>query len=96
MPTKKAARYTGDLLVGKFLKTVTYQRVLTDQAAAKIGEVCSRLCMLKGFAGHSEQANIVRVYASAILLLRMNQAVRGISVQPAPIYFQKSIAGYLG
>ncbi|MFL5228471.1 MAG: histidinol dehydrogenase [Microvirga sp.] len=63
LPTKKAARYTGGLWVGKFLKTVTYQRVLTDEASARIGEVCSRLCMLEGFAGHAEQANIrVRRY----------------------------------
>jgi sulfopropanediol 3-dehydrogenase len=63
LPTKRAARYTGGLWVGKFLKTVTYQRVLTDAAAAMIGEYCSRLCMLEGFAGHAEQANIrVRRY----------------------------------
>ena len=63
LPTKKAARYTGGLWVGKFLKTVTYQRVLTDEAAATIGEYCSRLCMLEGFAGHAEQANVrVRRY----------------------------------
>ena len=63
LPTSKAARYTGGLWVGKFLKTVTYQRVLTDEASARIGEVCSRLCMLEGFAGHAEQANIrVRRY----------------------------------
>jgi sulfopropanediol 3-dehydrogenase len=63
LPTKKAARYTGGLWVGKFLKTVTYQRVLTDAASAMIGEYCSRLCMLEGFAGHAEQANIrVRRY----------------------------------
>ena len=58
LPTKKAARYTGGLWVGKFLKTCTYQRVLTDQASAMIGEYCSRLCALEGFAGHGEQANI--------------------------------------
>ena len=63
LPTKKAARYTGGLWVGKFLKTVTYQRVLTDAAAVLLGEYCSRLCMLEGFAGHAEQANIrVRRY----------------------------------
>jgi sulfopropanediol 3-dehydrogenase len=63
LPTRKAARYTGGLWVGKFLKTVTYQRVLTDEAAAAIGAYCSRLCMLEGFAGHAEQANIrVRRY----------------------------------
>ncbi len=56
LPTKKAARYTGGLWVGKFLKTCTYQRVLTDEASAMIGEYCSRLCMLEGFAGHAEQA----------------------------------------
>ena len=58
LPTKKSARYTGGLWVGKFMKTCTYQRVLTDEASAMIGEYCSRLCMLEGFAGHAEQANI--------------------------------------
>jgi len=63
LPTRKAARYTGGLWVGKFLKTCTYQRVLTDEASAMIGEYCSRLCALEGFAGHGEQANIrVRRY----------------------------------
>jgi sulfopropanediol 3-dehydrogenase len=63
LPTLKAARYTGGLWVGKFLKTVTYQRVTTDAASAMIGEYCSRLCMLEGFVGHAEQANIrVRRY----------------------------------
>src|SRR5919112_805752 len=63
LPTNRAARYTGGLWVGKFLKTCTYQRVLTDEASAMIGEACSRLCMLEGFAGHAEQANIrVRRY----------------------------------
>jgi sulfopropanediol 3-dehydrogenase len=58
LPTRKAARYTGGLWVGKFLKTCTYQRVLTDEAAVMIGEYCSRLCALEGFPGHGEQANI--------------------------------------
>ena len=58
LPTKKAARYTGGLWVGKFLKTCTYQRVTSDAASAMIGEYCSRLCALEGFAGHGEQANI--------------------------------------
>ncbi|MEQ1640691.1 MAG: histidinol dehydrogenase [Novosphingobium sp.] len=58
LPTKKAARYTGGLWVGKFLKTCTYQRVLTDEASTLVGEYCSRLCALEGFAGHGEQANI--------------------------------------
>ena len=63
LPTQRAARNPGGLWGGKFLKTVTYQRVLTDAASAAIGEVCSRLCMLEGFAGHAEQANIrVRRY----------------------------------
>jgi len=63
LPTKKAARYTGGLWVGKFLKTCTYQKVLTDEASAMVGEYCSRLCALEGFAGHGEQANIrVRRY----------------------------------
>jgi sulfopropanediol 3-dehydrogenase len=63
LPTKKAARYTGGLWVGKFLKTCTYQKVLTDEASAKIGEACSRLCILEGFRGHAEQANVrVRRY----------------------------------
>lgn len=63
LPTMKAARYTGGLWVGKFLKTCTYQRVLTDEASALVGSYCSRLCALEGFAGHGEQANIrVRRY----------------------------------
>jgi len=63
LPTKKAARYTGGLWVGKFLKTCTYQKVVTDEASALVGEYCSRLCALEGFAGHGEQANIrVRRY----------------------------------
>ena len=63
LPTKKAARYTGGLWVGKFLKTCTYQKVLTDAASAMVGEYCSRLCVLEGFLGHAEQANIrVRRY----------------------------------
>ncbi|MGA3797541.1 histidinol dehydrogenase [Pseudomonas sp. GL-RE-29] len=63
LPTKKAARYTGGLWVGKFLKTCTYQKVMTDEASALVGSYCSRLCALEGFAGHGEQANIrVRRY----------------------------------
>ncbi len=63
LPTKKNARFTGGLWVGKFIKTCTYQRVLTDEASAKIGEVCSRLCVLEGFLAHAEQANVrVRRY----------------------------------
>ena len=63
LPTKKNARFTGGLWVGKFLKTCTYQKLLTDEASAKIGEVCSRLCILEGFVAHAEQANIrVRRY----------------------------------
>ena len=63
LPTKKSARYTGGLWVGKFLKTCTYQRVNTDEATTLIGEYCSRLCAMEGFAGHGEQANIrVRRY----------------------------------
>jgi sulfopropanediol 3-dehydrogenase len=63
LPTKKAGRYTGGLWVGKFLKTHSYQKILTDEAAAMIGEYGSRLCMLEGFVGHAEQCNIrVRRY----------------------------------
>ncbi len=63
LPTKKAGRYTGGLWVGKFLKTHSYQRILTDEAAAEMGAYCSRLCMLEGFVGHAEQANVrVRRY----------------------------------
>lgn len=63
LPTKKAGRYTGGLWVGKFLKTHSYQKVTSDEAAASIGEYCSRLCMLEGFVGHAEQANVrVRRY----------------------------------
>ncbi len=63
LPTKGAARYTGGLWVGKFLKTCTYQEVTTDAASAMIGEYCSRLCAIENFAGHKEQADIrVRRY----------------------------------
>jgi sulfopropanediol 3-dehydrogenase len=67
LPTRKAARYTGGLWVGKFLKTCTYQRV-APEASAMIGEYCSRLCELEGFMGHKEQANIrVRRYSAAAM-----------------------------
>jgi sulfopropanediol 3-dehydrogenase len=63
LPTKKNARYTGGLWVGKFLKTCTYQRILSDEASALVGEYCSRLCHMENFAGHGEQANLrVRRY----------------------------------
>ena len=63
LPTKKAGRYTGGLWVGKFLKTHSYQKVTTDEAAAMIGAYGSRLCLLEGFVGHAEQCNIrVRRY----------------------------------
>ena len=63
LPTMRAARYTGGLWVGKFIKTCTYQRVLTDEASALIGDYCSRLCEIEGFAGHKEQADLrVRRY----------------------------------
>ena len=58
LPTKKASRYTGGLWVGKFIKTCTYQRIENKKTSADIGEICSRLSMLEGFSGHSEQANI--------------------------------------
>ena len=67
LPTMKAARYTGGLWVGKFIKTCTYQRVLTDEAAATVGEYCSRLCALEGFAAHKEQADLrVRRYGRKV------------------------------
>ena len=63
LPTKKAGRYTGGLWVGKYLKTHSYQKITTDEAAAKIGSYGSRLCMLEGFVGHAEQCNVrVRRY----------------------------------
>lgn len=63
LPTKKAGRYTGGLWVGKYLKTHSYQKVLTNEAATLIGEYGSRLCMLEGFVGHAEQCNVrVRRY----------------------------------
>ena len=77
LPTRKAARYTGGLWVGKFLKTCTHQRVDTDQASAEIGSYCSRLCALEGFVGHGEQANMrVRRYGH-------RQVSYGSAVQPA-------------
>ena len=66
LPTMRAARYTGGLWVGKFIKTCTYQRVTTDEASALIGSYGSRLCELEGFAGHKEQADLrVRRYGKA-------------------------------
>lgn len=63
LPTKKAGRYTGGLWVGKYLKTHSYQRITTDEAAAEVGAIGSRLCMLEGFVGHAEQCNVrVRRY----------------------------------
>jgi sulfopropanediol 3-dehydrogenase len=63
LPTKKAGRYTGGLWVGKFLKTHSYQKILTDEAATLVGEYGSRLCILEGFVGHAEQCNVrVRRY----------------------------------
>jgi sulfopropanediol 3-dehydrogenase len=65
LPTNRNARYTGGLWVGKFLKTCTYQKVLTDEASALVGEYCSRLCHMENFAGHGEQANLrVRRYGT--------------------------------
>ncbi len=67
LPTMKAARYTGGLWVGKFIKTCTYQRVLTNEASALVGEYCSRLCELEGFQGHKEQADLrVRRYGRKV------------------------------
>jgi sulfopropanediol 3-dehydrogenase len=65
LPTLRAARYTGGLWVGKVLKTCTFQRVNTNEASALIGDYCSRLCELEGFAGHKEQADLrVRRYGT--------------------------------
>ncbi|MDB5527147.1 MAG: hisD [Devosia sp.] len=78
LPTNRAARYTGGLWVGKFLKTCTFQEVVTDQASAMVGAYASRLCHLEGFVGHAEQANIrVRRYG------RRNIPYGGI-VEPDP------------
>ena len=66
LPTQGAARYTGGLWVGKFIKTVTYQRVTNPESSAMIGEYCSRLCAIENFAGHQAQADIrVRRYGKA-------------------------------
>ncbi len=66
LPTMKAARYTGGLWVGKFIKTCTYQRITSNEASALIGSYSSRLCELEGFAGHKEQADLrVRRYGKA-------------------------------
>ena len=74
LPTRRAARYTGGLWVGKFIKTCTYQRI-TEEASVEVGEYCSRLCALEHFAGHKEQADIrLRRYGG--------QNVRGLDVLP--------------
>jgi sulfopropanediol 3-dehydrogenase len=78
LPTKKAGRYTGGLWVGKFLKTHSYQRVVTDEAAALVGEYGSRLCMLEGFVGHAEQCNVrVRRYGGRNIPYGAAAPVRG-------------------
>ena len=65
LPTRKAGRYTGGLWVGKFIKTHSYQFVTSDKATTYIGEPCSRICHMEGFAGHAEQANIrIRRYGN--------------------------------
>ena len=75
LPTRRAARYTGGLWVGKFIKTCTYQRI-TEEASVKVGEYCSRLCALEHFAGHKEQADIrLRRYGG--------QNVRGLDALPS-------------
>ncbi|MFN9098876.1 MAG: histidinol dehydrogenase [Gemmatimonadaceae bacterium] len=58
LPTRRASRYTGGLWVGKFIKTHTYQRIVTDEASVAMGEYCSRLCAIERFSGHREQADI--------------------------------------
>ena len=74
LPTRRAARYTGGLWVGKFIKTCTCQRI-TEEASIRVGEYCSRLCALEHFAGHKEQADIrLRRYGG--------QNVRGLDVLP--------------
>lgn len=78
LPTKKAGRYTGGLWVGKFLKTHSYQRILTDEAAAMVGAYGSRLCMLEGFVGHAEQCNVrVRRYGGVNVPYGQGAPVRG-------------------
>ena len=57
LPTLGAARYTGGLWVGKFMKTCTYQEI-TPEAAVQVGEYCSRLCAIERFWGHKEQADL--------------------------------------
>ncbi len=82
LPTRRAARFTGGLWVGKFLKTCTYQRIETDAASALIGRYGSRLSMLEGFAGHAEQANVrVRRYGHGNVPLRRGG---GITRERAP------------
>ena len=58
LPTNRKARYTGGLWVGKFLKTCTHQKVLTDEASALMGEYCSPPCHMENFSGHGEQVNL--------------------------------------
>ncbi len=83
LPTGKAARYTGGLWVGKFIKTCSYQKVLTDEASAMMGEYCSRLCVLEGFIAHAEQANIrVRRYGG-------REVAYGAAAEPTPVAVQE-------
>ena len=71
LPTKEAARYTGGLWVGKFLKTCTYQEIRTPEASVLIGKYCSRLCAIENFAGHQAQADLrVRRHGAVQVLAR--------------------------
>ena len=72
LPTRRAARYTGGLWVGKFMKTVTYQEC-TEEASVRIGEYCSRLCAIERFWAHKEQADIrLRRYGKRNVSVRIS------------------------
>lgn len=61
LPTRRAARYTGGLWVGRFLRTVTYQEVTDPQASAALGEVCARLSRVESFEGHARSGDLRHV-----------------------------------
>ena len=58
LPTRGAARYTGGLWVGKYLKTVTYQEVTDPAASARLGEICGRAARVELFEGHARSGDI--------------------------------------
>jgi sulfopropanediol 3-dehydrogenase len=78
LPTRRSARYTGGLWVGKYLKTVTYQEVVDPAASAALGELCGRAARVEEFEGHARSGDIrAWKYAAKELTWLPNSMVAG-------------------